>query len=94
MLRTLESIPDSGPISGVVPDGKRLAFESDRGSDEGRYAVFVIGQDGRGLIQITEYSLDATHPAWSEDGRHMVFDAEDQELKVCGVEIIDSPVVE
>lgn len=92
-VRTLESIPIQGRSPAWSPDGKRLAFESDRGSDEGRYAVFVIGQDGRGLIQITGYSLDATHPAWSADGRHVAFDAQDPDGKnVFGIAIIDIPM--
>lgn len=95
VLSTLEAIPVQGRSPAWSPDGTRLAFESDRGSDEGRYAVFVIGRDGRGLIQVTDYNLNATHPAWSQDGRHMVFDAEDPRTSnVSGVAIIDSPVVE
>ena len=43
VLSTLEAIPLQGRSPAWSPDGTRLAFESDRGSDEGRYAVFVIG---------------------------------------------------
>jgi Tol biopolymer transport system component len=94
VLSTLEAIPVQGRSPAWSPDGTRLAFESDRGSDEGRYAVFVIGRDGRGLIQVTDYNLNATHPAWSQDGRRMVFDAEDPKAKnFSGIAIIDIPVV-
>ncbi len=93
-LSTLEAIPVQGRSPAWSPDGTRLAFESDRGSDEGRYAVFVIGRDGRGLIQITDYNLNATHPAWSPDGKRLVFDAQDPRSKnVFGIAIIDAPLV-
>lgn len=91
-LRTLESPPVQGRSPAWSPDGARVAFESDRGNDEGRYAVFVIGKDGKHLIQITDYSLNATHPAWSPDGRRMAFDAADPKgNRVFGVAIIDVP---
>ncbi len=94
VLSTLEAIPVQGRSPAWSPDGARLAFESDRGSDEGRYAVFVIGRDGLGLTQVTDYKLNATHPAWSPDGRRMVFDAEDPKIKnVFGIAIIDTPIV-
>jgi Tol biopolymer transport system component len=94
VLSTLEAIPVQGRSPAWSPDGTRLAFESDRGNDEGRYAVFVIGQDGRGLMQVTDYNLNATHPAWSPDGRHMVFDAKDPKNEnVFGIATIDIPVV-
>lgn len=95
VLRTLEATPVQGRSPAWSPDGSRLAFESDRGSDEGRYAVFVIGKDGKGLIQVTDYSLNATHPAWSADGRRMVFDAKNPKGgEVFGIAIIDAPVAQ
>jgi Tol biopolymer transport system component len=91
-LSTLEAIPVQGRSPAWSPDGTRLAFESDRGSDEGRYAIFVIDRDGSGLIQVTDYDLNATHPAWSQDGRRIVFDAEDPKTEnSSGIAIIDSP---
>jgi Tol biopolymer transport system component len=95
VLSTLEAIPAQGRSPAWSPDGTHLAFESDRGSDQGRYAVFVIGRDGRGLTQVTDYNLNATHPAWSPDGRRIVFDAENPETKgLFGIAIIDMPIVE
>jgi Tol biopolymer transport system component len=70
-LRTLEAEPHQGRAPEWSPDGSRLAFESDRGSPDGRYAVFIVAKDGTGLTQITPYDLNATHPVWSPDGKHM-----------------------
>jgi Tol biopolymer transport system component len=58
--------------------GQRIAFESDRGSPEGRYSIFIVNRDGSGLVQVTDYALNATHPVWSRDGKKMVFAAGDQ----------------
>jgi Tol biopolymer transport system component len=59
-----------------------LAFESNRGSVDGNYAIFVVNRDGTGLIQVTDYDLNATqHPAWSADERQMVFDAREPDSK-------------
>lgn len=70
-LRTLEAKPLQGRAPAWSPDGSHLAFESDRGSPDGRYAAFVIAKDGTDLTQITPYELNVTHPVWSPDGRHM-----------------------
>jgi Tol biopolymer transport system component len=51
------------------PDGKRIAFTSNRsGSPE----VWVINRDGSGLQQITQFP-GAHYPTWSLDGSQMTF---------------------
>jgi hypothetical protein len=35
--------------------------------------------------------MDATHPVWSRDGRHMVFAAGDPAKKVSTINVIDLP---
>ncbi len=74
-VTTLEAQPLQGRAPVWSPDGMHVAFESDRGSPDGRYAVFVIGRDGNGLVQVTDYGLNAVHPVWSADGRTMAFSA-------------------
>lgn len=53
------------------PDGKRIAFYSDRG---GRYDIWFINPDGSGLQQVTKISGPNTiwYPKWSEDQRQLV----------------------
>jgi Tol biopolymer transport system component len=52
------------------PDGKRIAFFSDRSG--GKSEVWIINSDGSGLQQIT-YTSDVTNNhAWSPDGARLV----------------------
>jgi Tol biopolymer transport system component len=74
---SLEPTPQQGRAPSWSPDSKRLAFESNRGSLLGRYAVFIVNSDGTGLQQITDYELNATHPVWSPDGQKLAFAARD-----------------
>ena len=48
------------------PDGRSIAFVSDR---DGSEDVFLIGSDGRGLKNVTKTpALDESHPTWSPTG--------------------------
>jgi Tol biopolymer transport system component len=78
----VENPPIQGRTPAWSPDGKRIAFESDRGSPDGNYAIFIVNRDGTGLVQVTEYGLNANHPVWSRDGKHMVFSTGDPAKKI------------
>ena len=61
------------------PDGKRIAFDSNR---EGRFnwEIYVIAADGRNLQRITNNPdddgwPDDRYPSWSPDGKRIVFSA-------------------
>jgi TolB protein len=55
------------------PDGKRLAFT--RTTDGRRsFHIFVMNDDGSGVRQLTHGIIDAS-PAWSRDGRWIVYRA-------------------
>jgi hypothetical protein len=87
----LENPPLQGRAPVWSPDGKQIAFESDRGSPDAQYAIFIVNRDGTGLVQVTDYALNATHPVWSRDGRHMVFAAGDPAKKISTIDVIDLP---
>jgi Tol biopolymer transport system component len=89
-LTTVETKPLQGRTPAWSPDGKRLAFESNRGSADGRYAVFVINRDGTGLMQVTDYALNANHPVWSPDGLRIAFAATERKYTI-GIAIVDAP---
>ena len=52
------------------PDGKRIAFVSER---DGNLELYVMNRDGSGLVRLTkEFALD-DHPTWSPDGKRIAF---------------------
>jgi Tol biopolymer transport system component len=51
------------------PDGKRIAFTSDR---SGSSQIWTINRDGSGLQQLTQMA-GAHHSVWSPDGTQMVY---------------------
>jgi len=76
------------------PDGRWLAFTSNRGDSTGRHAVFVVDPTGHNLIQLTDHSPDAQHPVWSPDGTWLMFSAEAPERRgVFGLARITVPAL-
>jgi Tol biopolymer transport system component len=70
---------NSGAFDGLSSwraDGRRLAFMSDRRTAtnlEGDTEIFVMNADGSNQRQITFNAFDDEHPAWSPDGKRIVF---------------------
>jgi TolB protein len=52
------------------PDGKRIAFGSDR---DGNYEIYVMDADGGHPTRLTENESMDLRPAWSPDGRQIAF---------------------
>jgi Tol biopolymer transport system component len=89
-LQRLE--PNQGRAPEWSPDGQRIAFESDRGSPNHLYAIFVINQKGSALKQMTPYELDGQHPVWSPASKFLVFSARHSENPdERGIAIIEVP---
>ncbi len=64
---TDDAFKDRGPV--WSPDGKRIAFYSDR---SGSYEIWIIQPDGRGLRKLTDTSGQMlTTPRWSPDGKRI-----------------------
>ena len=57
------------------PDGKRIAFVSDKGA--GAEVVAVINADGSGEEQITSDEIRAIHPKWAPDGESLIYCTDD-----------------
>ena len=57
------------------PDGKSIAFQSNR---DGPYHIYVMNADGSNLRQITSGDNDDRHPNWSPDGRSIAVDTGDE----------------
>lgn len=52
------------------PDGKRVAFCSDRA---GNWDIWVVDADGANLVQLTRERNDEVAPCWSPDGRQIAY---------------------
>ena len=52
------------------PDGKWIAFASDR---NGNFDIYAVRPDGTGLRQLTASTCEDTEPSWSPDGSRIVF---------------------
>ena len=52
------------------PDGKRIAFTSNR---DGNYEIYVMNADGTGLRNVTQHPGQDNYAAWSPDGKHLAF---------------------
>jgi TolB protein len=53
------------------PDGKRIAFVSDR---SGSPQIYVMDSDGDNVRRLTYEGSYNTHPAWSPDGRWIAYE--------------------
>jgi Tol biopolymer transport system component len=57
----------------LSPDGKRIAFQSNRsGSSDG---IWVCDIDGSNCTQVTSPGASTDHPRWSPDGKRIVCDS-------------------
>jgi Tol biopolymer transport system component len=54
------------------PDGKRIAFVSQRSGMQG---VWVSDEDGGNLVQISNPAQPSGSPQWSPDGNKIAFDS-------------------
>jgi TolB protein len=67
------------------PDGKTIAFASDR---SGNWDIWTVDTNGRHLRRITKTRSRDTHPSWSPDGKKIAFTSDrsgNQDIWVMGL---------
>lgn len=69
-LTQLTSDPADDIQPRFSPDGRRIAFCSNRG---GTWDIWLVGRDGTGLTQLTGDGADELAPSWSPDGRQLAY---------------------
>ena len=55
------------------PDGRRVAFKSNRG---GSYNLYVMNGDGSNLVRLTDHGANDHDPTWLPDGESLVFSSD------------------
>ena len=70
VVTQLTSDPAQDLMPEISPDGRRIAFSSDR---HGNWDVFVMSADGGPVTQITFDDAQELHPTWSPDGKKLCY---------------------
>ena len=91
-LTQVTSDPADDVMPSFSPDGKTIAFASNR---SGNWDVYVISTDGKQTVQITNDADHELHPSWSPDGKMLAyckFGTQSMRWEIWTVEV-DSPGV-
>ena len=75
-IRQLTTTPSASNLRpSWSPDGKRIAYQSDK---DGSFHIYVMNADGSDAKQISNgKDIDDRHPAWSPDGNAIAVDSGD-----------------
>ncbi|OAN48524.1 hypothetical protein A6A03_08050, partial [Chloroflexus islandicus] len=69
-FRNLTNHPANDRFARVSPDGKQIAFASDR---DGNWEIYVMNIDGSNVRRLTNHPATDDAPTWSPDGRQLAF---------------------
>jgi TolB protein len=69
-ITQLTADPGQDVMPAISPDGKRVAFASNR---SGSWDVYVMTSNGGQAVQVTSDPAHELHPSWSPDGTRLVY---------------------
>ncbi len=80
-LRRLTQDPAEDGSPAISPDGSRIVFLTARHDPSSRppfskYEIYVMETDGTNQRRLTTTEAAENHPAWSPDGKKILFDAD------------------
>ena len=70
VVTQLTADPSQDLMPEISPDGRRVAFASDR---HGNWDLFVMSADGGPITQVTFDGAHELHPTWSPDGDRLCY---------------------
>ncbi|MCA9304098.1 MAG: PD40 domain-containing protein [Phycisphaerales bacterium] len=70
VVTRLTDDPAQDVMPAISPDGRFIAFSSDR---NGSWDLYIMPSDGGKVVQLTNESTHDLHPSWSSDGTKLVF---------------------
>ena len=81
-LARLTNNPAYDAFPSWSPDGRKIAFVSDRG--DGDDEIYAMNADGSGVTRLTDNPAQDTFPSWSPDGRKIAFmsDRDDENFDI------------
>ncbi|MEO8588997.1 MAG: hypothetical protein ABI432_06500 [Flavobacteriales bacterium] len=71
-IRQLTFGNNSDDMPSISPDGKKIAFVSER---DGNTEIYLIDFDGTNLKRLTKNTAIDIHPNWSPDGKNIIFNS-------------------
>lgn len=87
LLANLTDDPGTDDAPAFSPDGRQIAFRSNR---SGQSDIYVMNVDGTGMRNIThDPATRDSFPRWSPDGRSIAFTRSNFELTEAAVHVID-----
>ena len=71
------------------PDGKKIAFTSDRARDGGK-DIYVMNPDGSNVERLTYRPIDKFGPVWSPDGTKIAFEGQTRENRSWNIFVMNA----
>ncbi|MEM8739047.1 MAG: DPP IV N-terminal domain-containing protein [Planctomycetota bacterium] len=82
----LTTDPGNEVMPSLSPDGRQIAFASDRG---GTWDLYLMNIDGGPAVKLTEDGAQNLHPSFSPDGRQLVYASRGTRSGVWELVVID-----